>query len=177
MPAARTVGGVHLFTYGSLMFPAVWTRVVAGSYRSLPASLPGFRRRRVRGEDYPGLERADVRTAGEDPAAMSVDGILYLDVAPADLDLLDEFEGADYRRIEASAVVRREPTAAGRSALEPGAAVATTAPGPGAVLPAQTYLFVSLAKLERGDWDPLEFERKRITRFLLTYPPLRVPRA
>ncbi|OWW23009.1 gamma-glutamylcyclotransferase family protein [Noviherbaspirillum denitrificans] len=79
----------HVFTYGSLMFPAVWQRVVRGDYRSAPARLDGHARFAIAGETYPGMVAR--------PGA-SVDGVLYFDVSPADLAALDAFEGAEYRR-------------------------------------------------------------------------------
>lgn len=82
---------MHIFTYGSLMFPAVWQRVVRGAYRSAPAMLPGFARYEVTGETYPGM----VRQAGS-----AVNGVLYFDVDAADVLTLDVFEGSEYRREE-----------------------------------------------------------------------------
>jgi gamma-glutamylcyclotransferase (GGCT)/AIG2-like uncharacterized protein YtfP len=80
---------VNVFTYGSLMFPEVWGRVVAGRYASLAATLVDHARFAVHEQDYPGMTRA---------AAASVDGVLYLGVDDSDVARLDDFEGADYRR-------------------------------------------------------------------------------
>lgn len=80
---------VHVFTYGSLMFPQVWQRVVRGDYRSAVARLDGHARFEIAGETYPGMV---VR-----PGA-SVDGVLYFDISPADVAALDAFEGEEYRR-------------------------------------------------------------------------------
>ena len=82
---------MHVFTYGSLMYPAVWERVVTGAYRALPATVRGFARRRIAGEVYPAL----VEAASDD----AVEGILYLDVSARDLAALDRFEGEAYERI------------------------------------------------------------------------------
>ncbi len=79
----------NIFTYGSLMFPEVWTRVVAGDYRSVRARLDGHARFEVRDQTYPGMVAQ--------PGA-SVEGVLYLDVDDADLARLDHFEGDDYLR-------------------------------------------------------------------------------
>ena len=79
----------HIFTYGSLMFPQVWHRVVRGDYRSAPARLDGHVRFAITGETYPGM----VARPG-----MSVEGVLYFDVSPVDVSALDAFEGDDYRR-------------------------------------------------------------------------------
>lgn len=82
----------HVFTYGSLMFPEVWTRVVGGRHRAEPAVLDGFSRHALAGRDYPGMVRA--------AAASQVQGVLWRDVDDVDLGRLDAFEGAEYRRIE-----------------------------------------------------------------------------
>jgi gamma-glutamylcyclotransferase (GGCT)/AIG2-like uncharacterized protein YtfP len=79
----------NVFTYGSLMFPQVWRRVVAGDYRALPATASGHARYAVSAETYPGM----VAQSGS-----AVEGVLYLDVGPEDLAALDRFEGGDYRR-------------------------------------------------------------------------------
>ena len=79
----------HVFTYGSLMFAPVWTRVVTGRYRDICGTLDGHRRFAVRDQDYPGIIEAD---------GARVDGVLYLDVDGADLVRLDRFEGDEYRR-------------------------------------------------------------------------------
>jgi gamma-glutamylcyclotransferase (GGCT)/AIG2-like uncharacterized protein YtfP len=80
---------MHVFTYGSLMFPEVWQRVVRGSYRSAVGSVDGCRRHAIAGEIYPGM----VREAGS-----SVRGVVHFDVDSADLLALDLFEGQDYVR-------------------------------------------------------------------------------
>ena len=143
----------HVFTYGSLMFPRVWSRVVAGTYTAAAASLSGFHRQRVRGQDYPSLAR--LPAGGE---ASVIDGVLYLDVAAADLIALDAFEGADYRRIQVP-VILGEDVDGGRPR--------------GFLLLADTYLYVAADNVEPGPWDPQEFERERIERFLREYPPPR----
>ena len=79
----------HIFTYGSLMFPQVWQRVVRGSYRAAPAVASGFARLEIIGETYPGM----VAQPGS-----SVPGVLYFDVTAHDIAALDAFEGAEYRR-------------------------------------------------------------------------------
>jgi gamma-glutamylcyclotransferase (GGCT)/AIG2-like uncharacterized protein YtfP len=78
----------HIFTYGSLMFPQVWQRVVRGSYRSAAATAAGHGRFAIIGETYPGM----VALAGA-----AVRGVVYFDVAPDDVAALNTFEGPDYR--------------------------------------------------------------------------------
>ena len=79
----------HVFTYGSLMFPEVWSRVVRGSYRTERARLDGHGRFDIIGETYPGMVARE---------GSSVEGVLYFDVSPADFAALDAFEGEQYRR-------------------------------------------------------------------------------
>lgn len=136
-----------IFTYGSLMFERVWRHVVAGRYDRLPATLQGFRRQRVRGASYPSLQRCD---------GHAVAGILYLDVAPADLAALDAFEGEDYRRIPVQVALQ----------VSPGSASARIAE-----LEADTYLFIADAKVEPGDWDAARFEREQLEAFLRDHAP------
>jgi gamma-glutamylcyclotransferase (GGCT)/AIG2-like uncharacterized protein YtfP len=79
----------HIFTYGSLMFPQVWQRVVRGAYRSAAARLDGHARFEISGETYPGVIAA---------AGAAVSGVLYFDVSAEDVAALDAFEGSEYRR-------------------------------------------------------------------------------
>jgi gamma-glutamylcyclotransferase (GGCT)/AIG2-like uncharacterized protein YtfP len=79
----------NVFTYGSLMFPQVWERVVHGHYQSAKATVTGYARFAIIGELYPGMVvRADA----------AVQGVVYFDVGPRDMAALDAFEGAHYRR-------------------------------------------------------------------------------
>jgi gamma-glutamylcyclotransferase (GGCT)/AIG2-like uncharacterized protein YtfP len=80
---------MNVFTYGSLMFPEVWQRVVRGSYLSAPGVVDDCARYAIDRETYPGM----VRERGA-----SVSGIVYFDVDPRDLVALDVFEGSDYER-------------------------------------------------------------------------------
>jgi gamma-glutamylcyclotransferase (GGCT)/AIG2-like uncharacterized protein YtfP len=80
---------MHIFTYGSLMYPEVWQRVVRGSYRSAPASAQGFGRFALTDEAYPGMVAR---------AESAVEGVLYFEVEAHDVMALDAFEGSEYRR-------------------------------------------------------------------------------
>lgn len=85
-----------VFTYGSLMFAPVWSKVVSGHYASQAATLHGYRRLALHGEDYPAALPA---------AQHSIQGLLYLAVTDADLMRLDAFEGEYYQRITAPVVL------------------------------------------------------------------------
>lgn len=156
----------HVFTYGSLMFARVWSGIVRGRYPAAAAALPGFVRQRVRGQDYPSLDRQASRAAeGVSPV---VEGVLYFGVHDSDLSLLDAFEGSDYRRITVE-VVLQEPLPAGQA--DGHAAGPALGSGIGSALAADTYLFIAREKVEPGPWDPQRFERERMDRFLRDFPP------
>ncbi len=88
---------MHLFTYGSLMFPAVWTTVVRGKYEQQPARLYGYQRCCIKGETYPAAIAAGLGDY--------IDGQLYLDIDAADQQQLDRFEGDDYDQVEAPLIL------------------------------------------------------------------------
>ncbi len=82
---------MHVFTYGSLMYPAVWDQLVRRRYRSELVTAAGFERFAVLGERYPALvPSSDV--------SKEVEGRVYFDVKPDDLLRLDRFEGEAYDR-------------------------------------------------------------------------------
>jgi gamma-glutamylcyclotransferase (GGCT)/AIG2-like uncharacterized protein YtfP len=87
---------LHIFTYGSLMFPEIWQRVVRGSYRAQSATAAGFIRYALSDDTYPGM----IAQVGA-----TVDGLLYLDVNAQDVAALDAFEGAEYRRDNVTVVL------------------------------------------------------------------------
>ncbi len=124
----------NVFTYGSLMFPAVWEQIVRAPCRSFPATLREYGRYAVADAAYPGM----IAQAGS-----AVEGVLYLDVDPADVARLDAFEGNEYRR--AAVQVR---LADGRH------------------MDAQTYLFTAIDRLHYGAWDADAFD---IARFLAAH--------
>lgn len=88
---------MNLFTYGTLMVPEIMHQVAGCVLHGIEASLEGYVRYGVEGEQYPGV------TARE---GSRVDGIVYLDVGPEALRRLDIFEGQRYRR-EKVRVVRK----------------------------------------------------------------------
>ena len=73
------------------MFPAVWDRVVEGRYRNSEAMIHGFRRLRIRGEEYPALI--------VNPNAAWLTGRVYFDVSANDITRLDHFETSGYARV------------------------------------------------------------------------------
>jgi gamma-glutamylcyclotransferase (GGCT)/AIG2-like uncharacterized protein YtfP len=113
---------LHLFTYGTLMFPEVWRVVVGKDFESTPAQLPGYQIFRVRDAVYPGIiatepsgsdpisesPRAEMglnpslisgsRPSTLDPRLCTVPGLLYLNLDATSIKRLDAFEDDFYRR-------------------------------------------------------------------------------
>ena len=90
----------NIFTYGSLMFPEVWERVVGANYRGSCAELDGYLRRQLRDDIYPVI-------VPHGPGS-HVEGILYFGVTREDLARLDRFEGKYYVRRSVEVITRRE---------------------------------------------------------------------
>ncbi len=87
----------NLFTYGSLMFPDVWKRVVKNDYRSALCTIHGFRRLAVRDKEHPAL----VIAKGGAP----IEGRAYFDVSEEDIARLDQFETHRYARVSVAVTI------------------------------------------------------------------------
>jgi gamma-glutamylcyclotransferase (GGCT)/AIG2-like uncharacterized protein YtfP len=83
---------MHVFTYGTLMFPEVWQAVVGRSFETVEGTAGGFEAFRVRDAVFPGI------AAGA--GTCSVAGIVYLDVDAESTERLDRFEDDFYERRE-----------------------------------------------------------------------------
>lgn len=79
----------HCFTYGTLMCVDIMSAVSGRAVSGEPATLAGFARRAVRGEDYPGIRPA---------TDALVTGVLYRNLDATALARLDAFEGEQYQR-------------------------------------------------------------------------------
>jgi gamma-glutamylcyclotransferase (GGCT)/AIG2-like uncharacterized protein YtfP len=95
---------MHLFTYGTLMFPAVWQAVVGREFPVQHATLAGYRIARAKGQDFPVMLPA--------MSSDQVCGLVYFDVDGPALDRLDKFESELYERCAVA------PVLAGGQALE-----------------------------------------------------------
>jgi len=110
-----------LFVYGTLCDPDLRAAVLG---RVLPreavhvARAPGFRAVHYPGRVYPALLRA--------PGA-AAEGLLLLGLTPFENDLLDAFEGDEYRRGPLAAMLEEELHEA--DAYLPAIAIAADAPG------------------------------------------------
>jgi gamma-glutamylcyclotransferase (GGCT)/AIG2-like uncharacterized protein YtfP len=81
---------MHVFTYGTLMFPEVWKLVVGRSFETVDGTAGGFEVFRVQDAVFPGI------ITGTDTC--SVRGVVYLDVDASSLERLDRFEDDFYER-------------------------------------------------------------------------------
>lgn len=80
---------MNLFAYGTLMCAEIMQQVAGCLPAQLPATLAGYRRCRLRGEEYPAI-------VGQQGAA--VQGVVYLEVPQEAWRRLDRFEGEMYDR-------------------------------------------------------------------------------
>jgi gamma-glutamylcyclotransferase (GGCT)/AIG2-like uncharacterized protein YtfP len=130
----------NIFTYGSLMFPEVWERVVGSNYHSSAARLDGYVRRQCLGETYPVIVRQG--------SSSHVQGMLYIGISTEDLARLDRFEGEYYIRRSVEVITSREA-----SSLE-----------------AFTYVLSGRYRhlLSESEWDPGYFLEHGLHRFLTT---------
>jgi gamma-glutamylcyclotransferase (GGCT)/AIG2-like uncharacterized protein YtfP len=81
---------MHVFTYGTLMFPEVWQAVVGREFATVQATASGYAIYRVRDAVFPGIIAAGERDM--------VRGVVYLEVDPASIARLDLFEDDFYCR-------------------------------------------------------------------------------
>lgn len=136
----KSHGTKHIFTYGSLMFPEVWERVVNRRYKNCEANTVGLIRRKISHSTYP--------VAFEGGPENILDGRLYWNVTPADLERLDRFEGEYYVR---------KP-------------VAVTNSQDGTKINADVFLLKPKYNLLAGpeDWSPRHFQKHELRRFIHT---------
>ena len=140
---------------------------VAKRYDFKPAVLHGYCRRRVRGEDYPGM------TADKHH---KVRGTLATGLTEEDVRNLDRFEGGDYDRILVKVRVLEEDKApaggedeegeGGKSKAAPAAAAAAAGNVEGEeVDQCMTYVMTSTEYLEDREWDFVEFRQEKLKKW------------
>jgi gamma-glutamylcyclotransferase (GGCT)/AIG2-like uncharacterized protein YtfP len=81
---------MHVFTYGTLMYPNVWRAVAGRSFATVEGTAAGYAIFRVRDAVFPGII-----AAAKDSF---VRGVVYRDVDRASLERLDRFEDDFYER-------------------------------------------------------------------------------
>ena len=82
---------MHLFAYGTLMFPEIWHQVAGTPHIGTPAAVHGYAAYRVKNAVYPGL----VAEAGS-----STGGEVFEGLDEATLLELDAYESDFYSRVE-----------------------------------------------------------------------------
>jgi gamma-glutamylcyclotransferase (GGCT)/AIG2-like uncharacterized protein YtfP len=82
---------MHLFTYGTLMNPKLMEQLLGVSYETKSFLLTNYQRTALRERQYPGL----IYKKGQ-----TTEGIIYLNIEPGDFEILDDYEGTEYERIE-----------------------------------------------------------------------------
>lgn len=127
----------NIFTYGSLMFPEIWAFLIQTPYSTIEATLPGYKRKPVTNEAYPGLLSGDKNNL--------VTGKLYLQVGDADLNVLDKFEGDFYIRSQVTVTDNLNQRLSAETYLVK-----------------NDYLHL----LDEIDWCPKNFEKEFLTSFI-----------
>jgi gamma-glutamylcyclotransferase (GGCT)/AIG2-like uncharacterized protein YtfP len=85
----------HLFSYGSLMFADVISKVIGHTPTHRNATLADWARRAIPGQTYP----AALPSSGS-----RIEGVLWCDLSGPDWQALDDFEGQEYRRVPVTVV-------------------------------------------------------------------------
>lgn len=171
---------VNAFFYGTLMHPKILTRVIGNDGTHLeicPAILKEYTRHKVKREEYPGLvplaqsqkELLQGRELSEED--ICVRGTLVTGLTAEDIQLLDFFEGKEYRR-EPVKVYQLGPLASISThlhqfkelfpPLRPLLPQGTELP---AATDADTYVFLEPGKLEAEPWDFGDFVKHNAWRW------------
>ena len=88
-----------VFTYGTLQIPAVMQAVTGQKFNSVPATLNGYQRLKIKDKTYPGIIQNPDN---------SIDGMLYRDIDDQILALLDKFEDVCYERVVVDVMVENK---------------------------------------------------------------------
>lgn len=152
-PPAIFAAKPAIFTYGSLMFEPVWSRVVAGRYTSACARVSGFTRRKIRDVTYPAaIPHADSMIEGRvywPSTSLALDPKAQAE----DLAALDHFEDVDYERVQVEVEL-----------LEPLASWSA-----GERIAAWIYVFREPSRVLDQPWDVQWFADTGIHEFIASY--------
>lgn len=130
---------MNIFTYGSLMFPAVMKAVTAREFPARRARVKNYCRFKAKGESYPGLTPLE---------GAVTEGVLYVDVDALSVKRLDDFEGELYQRTEISA---------------------DTLDGESLIAQTYLIKPQCRDRLSSEPWDPERFEKADLLEFMTTY--------
>lgn len=131
---------INLFAYGTLMSPEVWSSVVVGNYQSRQSVLHGYARYALKGRLYPAMIRQKGRM---------VKGLVFQDISPDDILLLDDFEGEAYYREHVEVMTNERK-----------------------IIKCQTYIATSVLDeiLLSDPWDHEVFRKNHLADFMSNYP-------
>jgi gamma-glutamylcyclotransferase (GGCT)/AIG2-like uncharacterized protein YtfP len=87
---------MHLFAYGTLMFPEIWRRLIGREVATVTATLAGYAVYRVSNGSYPVMVSAD--------SGAEVHGVIYFNVDQPAIAILDEYESSMYDRVAVTAM-------------------------------------------------------------------------
>jgi gamma-glutamylcyclotransferase (GGCT)/AIG2-like uncharacterized protein YtfP len=83
---------MHIFAYGSLMYPEIFVAVTGVTLRHTSAALSGWQRFALADRTYPGAMPSHEGGA-------SILGVLWFDLPKEAILALDRFEGDEYKRV------------------------------------------------------------------------------
>jgi gamma-glutamylcyclotransferase (GGCT)/AIG2-like uncharacterized protein YtfP len=153
-----------LFCYGTLMAPQVMQTLLHRLPPSQPAFLSGYVRYPVRNVLYPGIVAASgnmehTSSNSEQPSAV-VKGVLYRDLTPEEMKILDWFEDVEYTRRTVSVTIQKDASDEKTIAASNEHAKETT------------YVYVWTDPLEKlewqagKDWDYTTFAHEHLEYYL-----------
>jgi len=87
---AGTISSHNVFVYGSLMADEVVSVLLERVPSSVHAVLPGYQRHSIKGRVYPAIVPAEEK---------KVTGKVLFDLMDNELEILDEFEDVEYKRV------------------------------------------------------------------------------
>lgn len=80
----------NIFVYGTLTYDEVWNSIVQSKREKTGAQLKGYKRLKVKKEEYPGIVKGEG----------TVRGFVRFDVDETNVARLDDFEADEYERVE-----------------------------------------------------------------------------
>lgn len=160
------------FFYGTLMAPAVLKRVTShdpasksAPLLSHPALLPGHRRHRVKGADYPAVVPLHGAMTDTNKQA-SVRGTVVQGLTREDMWRLDLFEGDEYARRKVRVTVDMDVPVRESAPIDTLRQAREDGEGKQEELEAETYIWIAgQHRLEDTEWDFDEFVREKMWRW------------
>ncbi|CAG8586508.1 3760_t:CDS:2 [Acaulospora morrowiae] len=142
------VASMIFFFYGSLIFPKVLLRILQSGRNKnddpvvieemIPATLKGYKRRKVLGTSYPAIIKDD---------NSETHGVAVKGLTPRDISILDHYEGDQYMKKDVEVFPINSKGDNGQPK--------------GAPISAQTYVWIDSPEfLEDQDWDQEEFKKR-----------------